>query len=176
VDESLSIIQKELREILADVKPGIVEDLGLTAALRHHFRFLESSHGIIVDFHENIGEKRFETDIETSVYRICREAAANACKYSGSGRIEAELILDACGDSAENVIKRSEGSEKYRILRLEVRDDGKGFDTENIRIAGGGMGLPGMHYWAAGIGGKLSVRSAPGKGTCVTLEIPMEEK
>ncbi len=129
-----------------------------------------------MDFHENIGEKRFEADIETVIYRICREAAANACKYSGSGRIETDLFLDCREDDSENALLQSEKNGTSQVLRLEIRDDGKGFNTENIRITGGGMGLPGMHYWAAGIGAKLTVRSAPGKGTCVILEIPIEEK
>ncbi|MDO5131513.1 MAG: histidine kinase [Eubacteriales bacterium] len=175
-DESLSVIHRELREILSDIKPGIVEDLGLTAAMRHHFRFLEASHGIIVDFRENIGNKRFETEIETVIYRICREAVTNACKYSGSGRIEALLLLTPC-ESDEKDVLRIEGDRVHlRTLRLEITDEGKGFDTENVRSSGGGMGLPGMHYWAADIGAKLTVRSAPGKGTCVALEIPVEVK
>lgn len=156
-DESLSQIQTELREILASVKPGIVEDLGLAAAFRQHFRFLESSHGIDVEFRENAGTRRFSAETETVVYRICQEATANACKYSGSSRIEVDLLLTKEGE-----------------LRLEVRDGGSGFDTGNLRIEGGGMGLPGMHYWASSIGGDLTVRAAPGKGTSILLVVPAE--
>ena len=162
-DESLSRIQNELREILDNVKPGIVEDLGLQAAFRQHFRFLENTHQNRVIFADNIGGQRFGTDIETVVYRICQEAAANACKYAETDIVEVDLLL-----------QKTEAGERF--LHLEVRDQGKGFDTENLQIRGGGMGLPGMQYWASIIGAKLTVRSAPEKGTCVTLHVPLDEE
>ena len=153
-DESLSLIQRELREILVSVKPDIVENLGLCAAFRKHFRFLEESYQIHVDFEQNIDDRRFASDVETVVYRIGQEATANACKYAGVKSIDARLFL-------------------YKTtLCLEICDSGKGFDADNLQIAGGGMGLPGMHYWAGSIGAQLTVRSAPGRGTCVTLEVP----
>lgn len=155
-DESLSMIQRELRDILVSVKPGILEDLGLCAAFQKHFRFLESSHQVEVSFRENVGGRRFEEETEAVVWRICQEAAANACKYADTDRIEVDLFL------------------KKQTLLLEIRDNGKGFDTENPQISGGGMGLPGMRYWASMIGATLTVRSAPGKGTDISLEIPVE--
>lgn len=153
-DTSLNQIQEELREILLRVKPGVVEDLGLGEALRQHFRFLEASHGIHVDFTENTDGRRFGQDVETVVYRICQEACANACKYAQTGEIEVNLHWNRAG-----------------TLRLEVRDSGKGFDAENVKSKGGGMGLPGMQYWASSIGAELTVRSAPGRGTCVMLVV-----
>ncbi len=152
-DTSLSHIQKELREILVSVKPEIVETLGLKAAFLRHFRFMEASYQITVDFQENIGDRRFGSDIETVVYRIGQEAAANACKYAGTELVLARLYLDG------------------NMLRLEIRDSGKGFDADNLQISGGGMGLPGMYYWAGNIGASLTVRSAPDLGTSVLLEV-----
>ena len=78
---------------------------------------------------------------------------ANACKYAGVSVVRAELFLD-----------------EEHILVLEICDNGKGFDSENMQISGGGMGLPGMYYWAASIGAVLTVRSAPGLGTSVRIE------
>ena len=69
-DTSLSHIQKELREILVSVKPEIVETLGLKAAFLRHFRFMEASYQITVDFQENIGDRRFGSDIETVVRQM----------------------------------------------------------------------------------------------------------
>ena len=137
-DTSLSHIQKELREILVSVKPEIVETLGLKAAFLRHFRFMEASYQITVDFQENIGDRRFGSDIETVVYRIGQEATANACKYAGTELVLARLYLDG------------------NMLRLEIRDSGKGFDADNLQISGGGMG---------------TVRSAPDLGTSVLLEV-----
>lgn len=151
-DDSLSQIQKELREILVSVKPDIVEDLGLLAAFRRHIRFLEESYQIEVDLHQNIGDRRFRSDIETIFYRIGQEAMANACKYAETMTISAALLLEG------------------NILSLEIRDNGKGFDPDNLEISGGGMGLPGIHYWAASIGASLTVRSAPGVGTSVRVQ------
>ncbi len=156
-DESLSRIQKELREILVTVKPEIVENLGLRAAFLRHFRFIETSYQLAVNFQENIGDRRFRSDIETVVYRIGQEATANACKYAETEMIDARLTLDG------------------NLLSLEIRDGGKGFDAENLQISGGGMGLPGMHYWAGSIGASLTVRSAPGMGTRVLLEVELPD-
>lgn len=152
-DTSLSHIQKELREILVSVNPEIVETLGLKAAFLRHFRFMEASYQITVDFQENIGDRRFGSDIETVFYRIGQEATANACKYAGTELVQARLYLEG------------------NMLRLEIRDSGKGFDADNLQISGGGMGLPGMHYWAGNIGASLTVRSAPDLGTSVLLEV-----
>ena len=152
-DDSLSQIQKELRDILVSVKPDIVEKLGLLEAFRKHIRFLEESYQIHVDFRQNIGDRRFMPDIETVYYRVGQEAMANACKYAGVSVVRAELFL-----------------EEEHILVLEICDNGKGFDSENMQISGGGMGLPGMYYWAASIGAVLTVRSAPGLGTSVRME------
>ncbi len=114
---------------------------------------MEASYQITVDFQDNIGDRRFGSDIETVVYRIGQEATANACKYAGTELVLARLYLDG------------------NMLRLEIRDSGKGFDADNLQISGGGMGLPGMYYWAGNIGASLTVRSAPDLGTSVLLEV-----
>ena len=155
-DGHMSRILKELRTILVSVKPGILEDLGLCAALRKHFLFLETSYKMEIAFHENVGSTRFAEEIENVVYRICQEATANACKYSGTDRIEVELLMED------------------NILFLRILDSGMGFDTENPEIFGEGMGLPGMRFWAADVGASLTVHSEPGRGTGIFLEVPIQ--
>ena len=154
-DNSLSDIQKELREILVNVRPGIVEDVGLTAALQSHFRFLEQSFQVTILFDQNIENHRFEAEVETVIYRTAQEAAANACKYAEADRIDVSLHLT--GD----------------ILRLLVTDRGKGFVADQVSVGKTGMGLPGMQYWADSVGGKLTVRSLIGEGTEICLDIPV---
>ncbi len=154
-DESLGETQKELREILVNVRPAIVEDIGLTAALQAHFRFLEQSFQVTILFNQNIENRRFEAEVETVIYRTAQEAAANACKYAEADRIDVSLRLTD------------------DVLRLVVTDRGKGFDADQVSEGKTGMGLPGMQYWADSVGGKLAVRSLAGEGTEIRLEVPV---
>lgn len=155
-DESLSAISKELREILVSVKPKAVEELGIVEAFEKHFRFLENSFGIRIHFTQDIGDRRFDPEIEKTVYRIGQEATANACKYSLAQELEVSLTRTA------------------GLLRLKISDDGIGFDMERLTIEGTGMGLPGMRYWAGSIGAALDVKSSRNEGTQILLEIPLE--
>ena len=154
-DESLGETQKELREILVNVRPAIVEDIGLTAALQAHFRFLEQSFQVTILFNQNIENRRFEAEVETVIYRTAQEAAANACKYAEADRIDVSLRLTD------------------DVLRLVVTDRGKGFGADQVSEGKTGMGLPGMQYWADSVGGKLAVRSLAGEGTEIRLEVPV---
>jgi signal transduction histidine kinase len=104
--------------------------------------------------------RRPSAEMETAIVRIVQEALGNAVKYGQATTIA--VTLTEAGDS----------------LRVEVRDDGVGFDP-TVRVSPsadgrqGGMGLPGMRARAAGAGLELEVTSAPGVGTLVAVVAPL---
>ncbi len=153
-DGWLNSIQTELRNVSVTLRPTVLDDLGLIAALHSHFKRLEDSYHVRVQFSENVGGNRYTSDMETSFYRVCQEASLNACKYSGSSEIRVRL----------------QDTEDY--LTLEVTDEGAGFDLENPEIKGGGLGMPDMMDWAELVDGELTLQTAPGKGTSVWLTAP----
>jgi signal transduction histidine kinase len=83
--------------------------------------------------------------------RVCQEALANVRKHSGARQAWIRMSYGAAS------------------VRLEISDDGKGFDPE---AANGGYGLRGMRARVSEAGGQLAVRSAPGEGTSVSVEVP----
>jgi signal transduction histidine kinase len=91
---------------------------------------------------------------EEAVLRVAQEALHNALRHSGAGRVDVTLE------------KRGTGT----VLR--VSDDGSGFEPTAIRAAGRHLGLVSMRDRSSGVGGTLSVESAPGKGTTIEMEVP----
>ena len=116
-DTSLSHIQKELREILVSVKPEIVETLGLKAAFLRHFRFMEASYQITVDFQENIGDRRFGSDIETVVYR--RNGTARYVLLGGEYRRVSDGAV--CAGSGDQRIARGGSAVRRKYIERGVR-------------------------------------------------------
>lgn len=153
-DQRLAQIQNDLRNISTGLRPMVLDDLGLVAALRSYLKSTEENGGVSVCFHENMGDVRYVPEIETVFYRVCQEAVVNACKYSGSPDLLIALV-------------EAEG-----YLTLEVTDHGIGFDLENIEIKGSGIGLPAMRDQAALIDGELTCQSMPDKGTSIWLTAP----
>lgn len=144
-DELLTQIQNELRTISSSLRPTSLDDLGLSAALRSHFRWVEENHGVLVHLTENIGDSRYSMEVETAFYRVCQEAVLNACKYSGCD--ELEVCLYQTGNQ----------------LTLKVSDQGKGFDAVHPVYSCYGTGLSSMAERAELIDGDFSFTSSPGK-------------
>src|SRR5690606_37137113 len=130
-----------------------LDDLGLEAAFRSHFKRLEEMYGLAVDYTSDLPVKRYETEIETVIYRVCQEAILNALKYADVVRVAVTL--------------KGEGT---RVL-LTVRDRGTGF-IPGSEPEGTGLGLYGMKERAELVGGTLDVDSALGAGTTIRLSVP----
>jgi signal transduction histidine kinase len=92
--------------------------------------------------------------VEEALYRIAQEALNNALKHARATNVRVTIRQDA------------------GRLRLEVGDDGLGFDAAAVRD-GGGLGLHNMAERAAGVGGRLTIAAAPGKGTHIRVEVPL---
>src|SRR5699024_6503688 len=91
---TLTRLLEDIQHLSVELRPATLDDLGLEAAFRAHFKSIEKSYGLIVHFTSNIGTKRFEGEIETAVYRICQEAVLNALKYAEVDEVNVFLIED----------------------------------------------------------------------------------
>ena len=141
----------DVRRIAFELRPTLLDDLGLAAALERYAGEIEQRASIRVGVDLSVSE-RLPSDIETVVYRVAQEAITNAIKYAEAGQIWIS-VTSSDGD-----------------VRLVVADDGRGFDADGDDASG--LGLLGMRERAELVGGKLQIRSAPGEGTSVEQYVP----
>ncbi len=141
-----------------DLRPSILDDLGLLPALEWLTSDLTEHFGIAVEMKVLGSVRRLPPEVELVVFRIAQEALRNVWKHSGASKARATLKF---GDGK---------------AVLTVEDEGKGFKLparmDDLTVAGK-LGLAGMQERAQLIGGKLILKSRPGKGTTVTLEFPV---
>ncbi|MEK5040119.1 sensor histidine kinase [Sporosarcina sp. FSL K6-3457] len=152
---SLMRLLDDIRHLSVELRPATLDDLGLEAAFRTHFKWIEKNYGLIVHFTSELHSKRYGGEIETVVYRICQEAVFNALKYANTDDVTVRLF------------------EKDGFLKLHVVDEGHGFDLHEIHPKGTGLGLYGMRERATLVEGEITILSELRKGTIVRLEIPL---
>ncbi len=154
--ETLRTAIAEVRRLSNNLRPHVLEDLGLSAALRAITHDLEQQMANAQAHCEVVGRERaLPEEVELTVYRIAQEALANVRKHAPeASRVSVALIFEP--DAVE----------------LVVEDDGPGFDADGDRPADGHLGLTGMRERARLFGGRLSIESAPGEGTTVLLRLP----
>jgi two-component system, NarL family, sensor histidine kinase DegS len=147
---------QEVRQFIADLRPGIVRERGLGEAIKEYIRSYTASHTIPVTMQiEPIG--RLPEDVELIGYRIVQEALQNAVKYARGAPLAVHLHRQA------------------DLVTLIVRDEGPGFDPYEVarRAGRSNWGLTSMRERAELIGAQFRVASRPGHGTEVTLTIPI---
>ncbi|MFE9392433.1 GAF domain-containing sensor histidine kinase [Streptomyces sp. NPDC006784] len=143
----------ELRAAVVELRPAALDEDGLVATLRTQAQVLDRAHSAEVDFVCE-GVRALPAAQEEALLRVAQEALHNALRHADAGRVRVSLVRR--GPSAV----------------LTVTDDGRGFDPGAVRSAGRHLGLVSMRDRASGVGGTLTVRSEPGKGTAVALEVP----
>jgi len=144
----------DCRELSHGLRPPLLDELGLVEALRALAeRFAEAENLKIELETEELG--RLPPEVESLIYGAAQEALTNATKHAEASLID--IRLNRIGDQ----------------LRLEVTDDGRGFDPQRALRAGRGLGLRGMQERAMLAGGRLQIESRPGAGTRVILEVPL---
>jgi len=152
---------QELQRLISDLRPSHLDDLGLPAALRWYAGQVEehSAIGIRVDIHGE--EKELDGAMKIAVFRIIQESLNNIIKHAEASHVNIHLAFEE------------------RNLRINVFDNGVGFDLEQIkhgRTARPSLGLAGMEERAALLGGSVSIQSRPGYGTQVEAMIPYQSK
>lgn len=151
----------EIRRLARGLRPAVLDDLGLAAALERLLRELQDAHGLETRL-ETQGAQgvRFPRPVETALFRIVQEAASNAVRHGRAKHLEVRL----CSTD--------------RFVELTVEDDGVGFDPERVLAKDSGdvpFGLLGMQRRAEDLKGAASVASSPGGGTTVTVRLPLAE-
>ncbi len=147
----------EMRRLIADLRPSTLDELGLGAALEALGERTASGGEIEVrinldlDCEAGRNSNRLLGEIEDTVYRLVQEALNNAVHHGGAAYVEVDI------------------REGERNLRVQVHDDGRGFDPSATTD---GFGLIGMHERAELAGGTLDLQSIPGEGTTITAAIP----
>ncbi|MFE5141774.1 GAF domain-containing sensor histidine kinase [Streptomyces fagopyri] len=144
---------EELRAAVIELRPAALDEDGLVATLRTQIQVLDRAHSARVTF-TGRGVRALPAAQEEAVLRVAQEALHNALRHSAAARVD--VLLEKRGPGA--------------VLR--VSDDGGGFDPTAIRNAGRHLGLVSMRDRSSGVGGTLTVESAPGKGTTIEMEVP----
>ncbi|MFE0339743.1 GAF domain-containing sensor histidine kinase [Streptomyces sp. NPDC058955] len=143
----------ELRAAVVELRPAALDEDGLVHTLRTQVQVLDRAHTATVVF-DSPGIRALPATQEEAVLRVAQEALHNALRHADAARVAVTLTRNGQG------------------ARLTVADDGRGFDPRTVRRAGRHLGLVSMRDRAAGVGGALTVTSAPGEGTTIEMEVP----
>src|SRR5215211_7040381 len=152
--ELVELTLQEARAAIGGLRPPVLDDLGLAGGLASLARSIPQ-----IDLEVELADTRLPDHIELALYRIAQECLQNVVKHANASAARLTFAVDD-GDTA----------------RLEIVDDGVGFDTFEHPLGGdemGGYGLLSMAERAEIVGGRLNIRSRPGAGTAVTATIPL---
>lgn len=148
---------RDLRKVIADLRPSSLEILGLEKTLASYLERFGLENGLFVEFVRGEGIGALDSPTEVAVYRVAQEALSNVAQHAGATSVRLSLGgEDGC-------------------LELVIEDDGAGFaglDIEERMLSGHCLGIKGMRERAELIQGELEVDSSPGEGTAVRLRIP----
>jgi PAS domain S-box-containing protein len=146
----------KVREMSLNLRPSMLDDMGLFTTLTWHFERYSSTTGIKVRFsNENLKNQRFSSEIETAVFRIAQEALTNVARYAGVREVIVSVVVE-------------DGS-----VIISVEDRGVGFDEKSTLASGKTMGLTGMRERCILLGGSFWLQTAPGKGTRIYAQLPI---
>ncbi len=155
ISESATQALDEVREITNNLRPQLLDRLGLTKALKSMVR--KVSNVIDIDSEIDSIDNLFEKNKEINIYRIIQESINNIIKHSEAEKAFVEVV------KLENEII------------LTIKDNGKGFDKHNVKPKGGGLGLVGLEERVNLLGGELLIDSKIGKGTTVEVKFKSSE-
>lgn len=143
---------KEMRLLIYELRPQVLEQEGLVGTLRRRLKAVENRGGIQTQL-VTAGELAIPMSLEMDLYRITQEALNNILRHSGATRVSLNLSADGAN------------------VCLQIEDNGTGFDLSSTG-AHAGIGLASMQERAKRLGGRLEITSRPGKGTCLRLCLP----
>ena len=146
----------ETRRLIAGVRPPILDESGVVEAIAHLIHEQDRENGQKIEYHSMVDFDRLVGTLENAIYRVTQEALTNACQHSKSERVRVSL------------------SQKKDRIRIEIRDWGVGFDTK--AVSKNRYGLEGIRQRAKLLGGKCRIRSIPGKGTRIIVDLPVVER
>ncbi|MBI5564242.1 MAG: GAF domain-containing sensor histidine kinase [Chloroflexi bacterium] len=157
VTAQMDTMIKTVRRIATELRPGMLDDLGLAASIEWLAHDFEKRTGIVCEVNLPVQDLPLSRAQSLALFRIFQEALTNVARHAGAQLIEVVLRVDAAPE----------------VLTLQVHDDGRGIQTGEI--AGlHSLGLLGMRERAQRLGGAFAIRGAPGDGTFVTVSIPVK--
>jgi len=146
---------KSVRKISMDLRPSMLDDLGLLAALEWQSNEFEKRSGIVTEFINLTGNKEIPARLKTGLFRIFQESLTNVARHADAKKIVSSLKFD------------------NNRLTLTITDDGKGFTVKNIESKKT-LGLFGMKERTMEMGGNYEIKSEPGNGTTVSIIVPLQ--
>jgi two-component system sensor histidine kinase UhpB len=158
LDDALSLVEQtteRIRDVMAHLRPPVLDDYGLVAALHWYGEQFAQRTGIAVAVEGEEPVPRLTTRVESALFRITQEALTNVAKHAQATRVMVSVHVQG------------------ETLRLVVADDGIGFDSVPLVRpgAGHGWGLLTMTERAEAVGGRCRIESVPGQGTQVFVEV-----
>ncbi len=152
IDETIHTV----RRIATELRPGILDSLGLVAALEWQANDFQTRTGIPCHVTSTVDDSQLSQQVATVFFRIYQEALTNIIRHAKASRVEVRLAAE---DGA---------------LVLAVKDDGRGISEEEIANTRS-IGLVGMRERAMLIGGEIALQGVPDKGTTMTLRVPLDQ-
>lgn len=144
----------EVRRISAELRPGVLDDIGLIAALSWQAQEFEKRAGIPCAFRSDMVERKYSRDVSTTVFRVFQEALTNVARHAAATHVDARL------------------AETNGTLVLTVRDNGTSITPESIQDPRS-LGLVGIRERARRLGGTATFGRVEPQGTLVTLQLPL---
>lgn len=154
--EMLDGTVRTVRRISSELRPSVLDDLGLVAAIDWNLKEFGRRSGLKTIFTEPGRDIKLPDTVKTGLFRIFQESLTNVARHSGAQKVEVSL-------------QQTNGH-----FVLSIEDDGKGFDTLNRTFKT--LGILGMKERTAMMGGTYEINSSPGKGTIITVSVPNDEK
>jgi PAS domain S-box-containing protein len=148
-------LSDDVRHLAYQLHPSILDDLGLAVALQSFVTDFSKWEGIPVALNSTDIPLTLPQEIASCLYRVTQESLRNVARHAQATQVEVKLT------------KEGEG------LRLSIKDNGKGFRVEERRLSKHGLGLIGMQERVRVVHGTYEVKSAPGKGTEITVWVPI---
>jgi hypothetical protein len=154
VDRLIDLAVREVRQVLVELRPTLLDERGLVEALDNELRTrrvaADSLH-LLLDAPAGLATQRWDADVEYAAFMVAREAIGNALRHAKATLVRVTLSGGA------------------GALHLEVTDNGVGFATDTPTARPGHLGMVGMRERSIAIGARFEVRSSPGGGTSVCL-------
>lgn len=146
----------EIRKIIFDLRPMALDDLGLAPTIRGVLDVFREEYGLFTEVAVIGKERRLEPHVEIGIFRVVQEALNNIVKHAQASSAKVRIEFAAAG------------------VTVLVEDDGKGFEMTEGELPSGHYGIMGMRERMQLLNGKLSIKSAPRRGTRVMISVPLE--
>ncbi len=160
MDDTISLVRQttvQIRSVMADLRPPVLDDYGLKAALDWYATQVHERTGLTIHVTHATDISRLPVQIENALFRIAQEAVTNVVKHANATQVSINLAV--INDS----------------MALTVWDDGQGFSIDSVdaNLSRTGWGLLSMEQRAEAVGGRCEVSSHAGRGTAVVVEVPL---